>query len=299
MAVRDLGLPCFEAEPEVSLADGSGTAPGGAAVANKKEAEQEALPFILSETLPVVPAKLVRKILKGDFVDMAELLKDNIEAERRRCLSEAEGRQGHIGQTLSRREVPDLMSWLQCFSMYASVICSKYPEKARELWAYQATIISEFRRCGGGGWRLYDSAFRQHISSLESTDFSRINQGLYSTTFLAYGGKGQFCQSCMSSDHTHDECALHPKRSVPVIQITESARGAVKEDSRLPRGQERKRLARGACFAWNDGRCTTPLCRFSHVCSRCLSPDHKRPACRAKWGEPDHKREREELRFRS
>jgi hypothetical protein len=38
---------------------------------------------MLSEALPVVPKKLVRKILKGDFMDMAELLKDNVEAERR------------------------------------------------------------------------------------------------------------------------------------------------------------------------------------------------------------------------
>jgi hypothetical protein len=30
-----------------------------------------------------VPERLVGKILKGDFMDMAELLKDNVEAERR------------------------------------------------------------------------------------------------------------------------------------------------------------------------------------------------------------------------
>ena len=35
--------------------------------------------FILSEALPVVPAKLVTKIRSGEYIDMAELLKDNIE----------------------------------------------------------------------------------------------------------------------------------------------------------------------------------------------------------------------------
>ena len=160
------------------------------------------------------------------------------------------------------------MSRLQCFRVYATLICSKYPEKARELWAYQATMISDFGRSRGEGWWLYNTAFRQHISSLESTDFSKINQGLYSTTFLAHGGKGQFCQSCMLSDHTDEECALHPKRSVPVIQIAESTRGAVKEDPQFPRGKERKRLVRGdVCFAWNYGRCTTPFRRYSHVCA--------------------------------
>ena len=46
--------------------------------------------------------------------------------------------------------------------------------------------------------------------SIEKTDFSQLNQALYSTTFLAYGGKGQFCSRCLASDHTQDDCAPHP-----------------------------------------------------------------------------------------
>ena len=40
-------------------------------------------PFILSEGLPPVPHKLAARILRGEFVDMAELLRDNLEAQRR------------------------------------------------------------------------------------------------------------------------------------------------------------------------------------------------------------------------
>ena len=40
-------------------------------------------PFILSEVLPPVPYKLATRILKGEFVDMAELLCDNLEAQIR------------------------------------------------------------------------------------------------------------------------------------------------------------------------------------------------------------------------
>lgn len=40
-------------------------------------------PFVLSEGLPPVPHKLVAWILHGEFVDMAELLRDNLEAQRR------------------------------------------------------------------------------------------------------------------------------------------------------------------------------------------------------------------------
>ena len=41
----------------------------------------EGLPFVLSEALPVVPGRLVQRIQRGDYVEMAELLKDNVEEE--------------------------------------------------------------------------------------------------------------------------------------------------------------------------------------------------------------------------
>ena len=72
---------------------------------------------------------MVKQILRGEFVDMAELLKDNVEAERRR---EA-GNESSQGHRPSRREIPDLQSWLLCFSSYAAVVCQRFPHKAREL----------------------------------------------------------------------------------------------------------------------------------------------------------------------
>lgn len=100
---------------------------------------------------------------------MADLLKDNAELERRRLAAGEGGQVPRVGH----REVPDFESWLQCFSSYAAVICSKYPQKARELWAYQAMMIAEHRKCGGRGWLLYDRAFRQQIISLERAELTR------------------------------------------------------------------------------------------------------------------------------
>ena len=147
-----------------------------------------------------MPAKMVKRILKGEFIDMAEFLKDNAEAERRRATV------GESGQAVrgSRREIPDFESWLQCFSAYAAVICSRYPDKARELWAYQSFMIAEHRKCKGRGWLIYDSAFRQQITSLERVDFSKVNQSLYSTTFLAYGGRA--LTACCRITHQTSVC---------------------------------------------------------------------------------------------
>ena len=62
-------------------------------------------------------------------MDMAELLRDNMELGRRQSLEASLGG----GTRPSRREVPDLLSWIACFGMYASVVAQKHPHRVREL----------------------------------------------------------------------------------------------------------------------------------------------------------------------
>lgn len=96
---------------------------------------------------------------------------------------------------------------------------------------YQAMIVREHRRCGGWGWHIYDAAFRQKISSLESADFGKINQALYSTT-LACGKEGEFFPTCMQSDHQPEDYALHPNRAWALVQFRERHNQKVAAESR-------------------------------------------------------------------
>ena len=116
--------------------------------------------------------------------------------------------------------MPDLLSWLQSFSLHAAVVGTHYPSKASELLAYQALMITEHRRCRGRGWLLHDTAFYQQISSIEKADFSELNQSLYLTTFVAHGGS---CVHSLSQDHLQ-ECALHPQKPVAVSPRKEDRR---------------------------------------------------------------------------
>ena len=233
--MRELSLPSFGV---IGVAESKGSTTESVPPALGKKADMGGKPFIISEALPVIPAKLVKKVERGEFVDMADFLKDNIEAERRRLTG---GMNESPLARSSRREVPDLLSWLQSYSMFAAVVSNKYPNKTRELWAYQAIMLAESRRCGGRGWSLYDAAFRQQMASYEEVDFSRINQSLYATTFLAYrGGGGTFCQSCLASDHSYEDCALHPSRGLPMVRMGEVAT----RDQRVRRPEARKEKGR-------------------------------------------------------
>ena len=40
-------------------------------------------------------------------------------------------------------EVPDLLSWITCLGIYASVIYEKSPEKPKHLLAYQTLFVRE------------------------------------------------------------------------------------------------------------------------------------------------------------
>ena len=219
-------------------------------------------PFILSEGLPPVPHKLVKKIQKGDYVDMAELLRDNMELGRRQSLEAGLGG----GARPSRREVPDLLSWIACFGMYASVVAQKYPHRVRELWAYQTLVVHEARRCGGKGWQVYDSMFRQQAANNPKVNWSVLNSSLYSTSFLAMQTqRGRACQHCMETDHASQACALVPT----IVSKTGQGQGFAREyDDQRRQPRDRTKIRR-ACFNWNEGKCDLPYCRFKHVCAKC------------------------------
>ena len=244
-----------------------------------KKMEQTPRPFLLSEGLPPVPAKLVARIQRGDFIDMAELLRDNLEAQRRGTLPEQGSSAASSTHVRPRREVPDLLSWVQCFGLYTAVVASKYPERFLKLLAYQTLIVREARRCGGRGWLTYDCFFRQQMAGeWRGEEWGRLNPYLFASTFLALGASSRpNCSLCLESDHSEEECAL-ARGKTPVPPKQPSPREHYREGyQRLPKGRSTRSLM---CFAWNQGECTFQFCRFKHACTRC-GGDHRILQCRA------------------
>ncbi len=280
-------------------------APGEPTGSKGKEPAGQA--FMVGEGLPPVPAKLVGKILRGEFVDMAELLRDNIEADRRRNAidpSHSCGAGGLGGTRPARREIPDILSWIQCFGVYICVVASKHPEKVPQLLAYQTMLIREARRCGGSGWTGYDTMFRLQAASDKGVDWSKLNSSLYATTFLAQqNGRGKTCHYCLETDHASSDCAMAPiarsvERSPRVVglgvvpgaprseprghgryEAGSDSRGQTRVYGRGPAPRQERRGM--ICYSWNEGTCRFhPYCRYRHACAKCQG-DHRAQECPA------------------
>ena len=138
-------------------------------------------PFVLGEGLPILPAKLTAKILRGEFVEMHELLQDNIALKKK--VAEDPNCTSHAKPSKKRElteDVQGLLSWVECFNLFSSVLTTKYPKLDKALTAYQSTIVHEARRFGFQGWLQYDQLFRQHgAKDSETAAWGSLNSALY------------------------------------------------------------------------------------------------------------------------
>ena len=89
--------------------------------------------FILGPGCPPVPAKLVSHILSGKFIELSELMLENLDAPTTESTSfTIEGRSiVPTTTTLSQKktEITDILTWIESFNSYISVITACQPEK--------------------------------------------------------------------------------------------------------------------------------------------------------------------------
>ena len=85
----------------------------------------------------LVPEKLVRMILKLEFIEMRDLIP-------KIWMSEEEDTNKTISIVLRRRPVlmTDILQWLQCYAALAGVLSKVYPAMVPKFTSYQAMIIN-------------------------------------------------------------------------------------------------------------------------------------------------------------
>ena len=139
-------------------------------VANYGDAKAEsplsaAGPFILGPGRAPISAKVVTQIVSCKFIDMVKLVPENL--EELRPVTPSFSIEGSTiipsSKTNPRKvkEISDIMTWVEAFTSYISVMSAYFPHRARDLLAYMALVMRTEKRYGGSAWRHYDRAFRR------------------------------------------------------------------------------------------------------------------------------------------
>eukprot|EP00731_Ephydatia_muelleri_P001233 Em0001g1233a len=205
-----------------------------------------------SNPLTTLPARLVKRILDFEFVEMADLLPDA-------WLEEPNTGNDGLSATrwfVRRALISDITIWLEGFARLASVITSKHPTKAAEMWAYQSSIIRAARNFDGTSWVAYDRQFRREAMARKDLNWSVTNARLYSEAFTGRARAIPRCRYCLSETHEFRACPVNPDNLDPTTRRQPSPTLSAKD----------------VCRNYNEGRCRYSQCKYQHVCSECYRP---------------------------
>jgi hypothetical protein len=136
--------------------------------------------FILGPGRAPIPAKLVKRILLHEFVEMSELMPENLEEPQAEAPVFT-----FVGSMVvpkpnpsKKNAVTDILTWVECFNSYIAVFTTFHPSRSRDLLAYMALIIRTAKRFGGTAWLDYDRAFRREAAASNLQDWSVMRPDL-------------------------------------------------------------------------------------------------------------------------
>ena len=233
------------------------------------------------EGLPALSKRLVEKIVAGDYVDFSEL-----PPAKGKSKGPPQALEGQVviiqaAELMSSRKIiPDLATWSQCFNLFAAVVVKQHPERARSLFAYSSLIARCSAKYRWPSWVVYDQNFRQEAAESGNLDWAKVDPSIYTQCFT--GATQTFvegwCRRCQSVDHVTENCPAKPGPS--------TGYSAGFDSSRRPPLAGRKRAAPQSipevCKKFNkyDGDCRFgENCIFQHKCDNCGEPGHPASKC--------------------
>ena len=282
-ALRAIGLGTMANLPNTSSSTMSSTTPIMSILAGTAAGLSNRPPdtVIISPGAPALKRSMVQLMCSGAYIELGELPPAKGFSKPLSSLT-----QGMDGQVVllqatdlaqSRKLIPDIATWVQCFALYATVLISKAPERGPALFSYMATICKFSRRYKWPSWIVYDEQFRQEAAETGKLEWAKVDGGIHSYCFNGQCIESSpWCSACKSLSHTSDACPLKSasgfKRPLPGAR-----RGA----------PPKKRPAPGSiqepCRKWN--RPDKPDCPFGdtciyqHICQSCKAPDHAESSC--------------------
>ena len=246
-----------------------------AAIPKKSPIAPAIPPFTLASSLPPIPGKLASRIQALEFVEMRDLLPDNIALGER--LEALPSHTAHL-KAPETRNIGSLYTWVSAYSTYVAIVAEVHPDRVKDMLAYMRLLVREASNHGGQGWLTYDQVFRRNRAGTNQR-WDQLDPSLHISYIVTHGGPvSKPCGNCNEVDHATEECALTPL--VPAPKFSPLQHSAIAGESRPTRCTVPGRLAQPAkriCLSWNKGRCMFPgSCNYQHICASCREPHPQR-----------------------
>ena len=133
--------------------------------------------MLISNGLPPIPSRLMKRVEDGLFVEMAELLPSHLDS------ADLNVNEGQVASCKRLPTVTDIIDWIQCFAVYMAIISCHKPKRIADLLGYQSLIIGASMDCREGKWVIYDRRFRLKASASQNALWSVIDVTLWNMTF--------------------------------------------------------------------------------------------------------------------
>ena len=137
--------------------------------------------FILGPGRAPIPAKIVKRIISHEFVEMSELMPknlDELQAETPVFIFVGSMVVPKLNSA-KKSAVIDILTWVECFNSYIALLTTFYPPRSHDLLAYMALIVRTAKRFTGTAWLDYDRAFRREAPTRNLRDWSVMRPDLY------------------------------------------------------------------------------------------------------------------------
>ncbi len=229
--------------------------------------------------LPPIPKRLVDKIQADEYVDFSEL--PPAKGKSRVAPIQGDGQivvvqAADLLQT--RKIIPDLTTWAQCFAIYAAVRGAHQPNKLADLMGYQSLVARASKKFKWPLWVIYEQNFQQEAAGNDELQWTKVEPSLYTQCFTGQDiSRENWCAKCQGLDHQSVDCPYSAGRKRP-WNSGPGAGGHNQLKAGTGTAQEQQ-----TCIKFNryQGDCRFGKdCKFLHACSSCGGP-HPVSRCRA------------------
>lgn len=206
----------------------------------------------LGEGLGSIPKRLQERLLKWEFVDLADF-RQRSAAEKTASDDNADKLMVLPGFEVAhskKKPVTDIITWMQCFSRYTAAMAQSFPDCTTGFMSHMITVLKAYAEVEEPAWWEYDEAYREKMASTGNRSWKGMDVALY-----------------------QELCGSRPRRRAPIPPSDTKGTAKVALGKRPVESRRKPHV----CWLFNEGECTYGTrCKFPHVCEVCQGNHPKR-----------------------